>query len=25
VWLTRADIDRAVGLYFAKRVDAASD
>lgn len=25
VWLTRADIDRAVGLYFAKRVDAGSD
>jgi hypothetical protein len=25
VWLTRANIDRAVGLYFAKRTDAASD
>jgi hypothetical protein len=25
VWLTRANIDRAVGLYFAKRADAASD
>jgi hypothetical protein len=25
VWLTRTDIDRAVGLYFAKRVDAGSD
>jgi predicted ATPase with chaperone activity len=25
VWLTRANIDRAVGLYFAKRVDVASD
>ena len=25
VRLTRSDIDRAVGLYFAKRVDAATD
>jgi predicted ATPase with chaperone activity len=25
VWLTRANIDRAVGLYFAKRVAVASD
>jgi len=25
VRLTRTDIDRAVGLYFAKRVDAATD
>jgi len=25
VWLTRVTIDRAVGLYFAKRVAAASD
>jgi hypothetical protein len=25
VWLTRANIDRAVGLYFAKRLAVASD
>jgi hypothetical protein len=25
VWLTRANIDRAVGLYFAKRAAADSD
>ena len=25
VWLTRADIDRAVGLYFAKRADAGCE
>ena len=25
IWMNRANIDRAVGLYFAKRVDAATD
>jgi hypothetical protein len=25
IWMTRANIDRAVGLYFAKRADVAND
>jgi hypothetical protein len=25
IWMNRSNIDRAVGLYFAKRVDAAAD